>query len=399
MQRIGRVRFRHLHLPPVSGARRRNVHRDGAAGRGRARHLQPQGRPRPGRGDEIPRLQRPQTAAGRRSRRHLFRAHRMRRWRPGRAFPGAGAGCLSLARHPPHRPLGVDVEHEARRGAGAGDRHRRAGRAAGAAGAEGRPGRDRGEEGGGVFCAGGCAEHRPAAPHQGPPPEHVSPSDGGPDYLLSAAAVRERCAIVLEAAERGETRHFRVHPDRLDEAVARVVAVTRRRYPDLDVPFHRRWRHFTVGGVDRAALIAPGADPAERARARLDLAVVSVLLDAGAGPGWAYREAETGLAVSRSEGLAVASLRAMQAGLFSADPGNPWRADATALAAMTAERLGDAFQHGPDNPLGGLDGRALLLRRLGEVIAAAPRLFGEPARLGNLYDYWLSQRGGLPASE
>jgi hypothetical protein len=36
---------------------------------------------------------------------------------------------------------------------------------------------------------------------------------------------------------------------------------------------------------------------------------------------------------------------------------------------------------------------------LGEVIAAAPRLFGEPARLGNLYDYWLSQREGLPASE
>jgi hypothetical protein len=227
----------------------------------------------------------------------------------------------------------------------------------------------------------------------------VSPSEGYPDYLLSAAAVRERCAIVLEAAERGETRHFRLHPDRLDEAVARVIAVTRRRYPDLDVPFHSRWRHFTLGGVDRAALIAPGAGAAERARARLDLAIVSVLLDAGAGPGWRYREAETGLAVSRSEGLAVASLRAMQTGLFSADPGNPWRADATALAAMTAERLGHAFQHGPDNPLSGRDGRALLLRRLGEVIAAAPRLFGEPARPGRLYDYWLSRRGGLPAPE
>jgi hypothetical protein len=221
----------------------------------------------------------------------------------------------------------------------------------------------------------------------------------GVDYLLSAAAVRERCAIVLNAAERGETRHFRLYLDRLDEAVARVVAVTRLRYPDLDVPFHSRWRHFTLGGVDRAALIAPGADPAERARARLDLAIVSVLLDAGAGPGWAYREAETGLVVARSEGLAVASLRAMQAGLFSADPANPWRADAAALAAMTAEPLGRAFQHGPDNPLSGLDGRALLLRRLGEVIAAAPDLFGAPARLGRLHDCWLPQRGGLPASE
>jgi hypothetical protein len=227
----------------------------------------------------------------------------------------------------------------------------------------------------------------------------VSPGEGDPDYLLSAAAVRQRCAIVLTAAERGETRHFRLQLDRLDEAVARVVAVTRRRYPDLAVPFHSRWRHFTVGGIDRAALIAPNAEPAERARARLDLAIVSVLLDAGAGAGWQYREAETGLVVSRSEGLAVASLRAMQAGLFSADPGNPWRADAAGLTAMTEERLGRVFQHGPDNPLSGLDGRALLLRRLGEVIAAAPELFGEPARLGRLHDYWLPQRGGLPAPE
>jgi Protein of unknown function (DUF1688) len=204
---------------------------------------------------------------------------------------------------------------------------------------------------------------------------------------------------VMAAAERGETRHFRLHLDRLDEAVARTVSVTRRRYPGLDVPFHSRWRHFSAGGIDRAALVAADADPAERARARLDLAIISVLLDAGAGPSWHYREAETGLIVARSEGLAVASLRAMQAGLFSADPANPWRADAAALAAITAERLGHAFQHGPDNLLLGLDGRALLLRRLGEAVAAQPELFGHPARLGHLYDYWLPQRSELAAPD
>jgi len=226
----------------------------------------------------------------------------------------------------------------------------------------------------------------------------VSP-EGNPDYLLSAAAVRERCGIVLAAAKRGETRHFRLHLDRLDEAVERVVAVTRRRYSDLDVPFHSRWRHFSAGGIDRATSVAPGADPAARASARLDLAIVSVLLDAGSGPGWRYREAETGLVIARSEGLAVASLRAMQKGLFSADPGNPWRADAAALAAMTPDRLGEAFQHGPDNPLLGLDGRAALLRRLGEVAAGAPEVFGEPGRLGRLYDHWLPRRGELPAPD
>jgi hypothetical protein len=219
------------------------------------------------------------------------------------------------------------------------------------------------------------------------------------EYLRSAAAVRERCAIVFAAAERGETRHFRLAPERLDDAVARVVAVTHRRYPDLAVPFHSRWRHFDVGGIDRARLIAAGADPAERARARLDLAIVSVLLDAGAGPHWRYRERETGLVLARSEGLAVASLRAMQAGLFSGDPHQPWRADAAALRALSAERLGEALQHGPDNRPAGLDGRALLLRRLGETAAALPELFGSPARLGNLYDFWLPRHAGLAAPE
>jgi hypothetical protein len=227
----------------------------------------------------------------------------------------------------------------------------------------------------------------------------VSRGKGDPDYLLSAAAVRERCAIVLEAAERGETGHFGLYLDRLDEAVARVVAVTRRRYPDLDVPFHSRWRHFTVGGVDRAALVAPDANPAERARARLDLAIVSVLLDAGAGPAWRYSEAETGLVLARSEGLAVASLRAMQAGLFSADPANPWRADAAALVEIGADRLGTAFQHGPQNELAGIEGRASLLRRLGEAAENAPELFGRPARLGHLYDFCLPRSQGLPAPE
>jgi hypothetical protein len=227
----------------------------------------------------------------------------------------------------------------------------------------------------------------------------VSPGIADLDYLLSAAAVRKRCAIVLAAAERGETRHFRFDAGRLDDATRRVIAVTRRRFPDLQVPLHSRWRHFDVGGIDRAALIAPGADPAERARARLDLAIVSVLLDAGAGRGWNYREAETGLLLGRSEGLAVASLRAIQAGLFSADPARPWRADAAALAALTAERLGQAFQHGPGNLLLGIEARASLLRRLGEVALMAPELFGDPARLGHLHDHWLARRDRLSAPD
>ena len=94
------------------------------------------------------------------------------------------------------------------------------------------------------------------------------PSASEAGALLSAGAVRARCSIVSEAVERGETRYFRPVPGRFDEAVRRVVDVTRRRYPDLAVPFHSRWRHFSTGGIDRAALTAPGADATETARAR-----------------------------------------------------------------------------------------------------------------------------------
>jgi hypothetical protein len=216
-----------------------------------------------------------------------------------------------------------------------------------------------------------------------------------PDYLLSAAAVRDRCGRIYAAAKRGETPHFTLHPERLDRAADLVAEVTRRNYPDLRVPFHSRWRHFSVGGVDRAALVAPkgvdAADRAETARARLDLAIVSVLLDAGAGPGWRYREAETGQIFGRSEGLGVASFRAMQAGLFSADTAQPWRAGAVALAALTPEALGHAMQHRDDNAIAGFAGRVELLRRLGEVARDNPAVFGRPARLGHLYDYWSRQ--------
>jgi len=228
-----------------------------------------------------------------------------------------------------------------------------------------------------------------------------SANDGaaGAAALLSADAVRQRCEIVFAAAERGDTRHFRLELGRLGEAADHVAATTRRRYPDLAAPYHSRWRHFCAGGVDRAALVAAEAGSAEQARARIDLAVVSVLLDAGAGRGWGYREAETGQLWERSEGLAVASLRAMQQGLFSADPAAPWRADARSLARIGPERLAAAFQHGPQNKLLGLDGRAALLRRLGEVCAADPVRFGAPARPGHLYDYWRAKGRMLSASE
>jgi Protein of unknown function (DUF1688) len=207
--------------------------------------------------------------------------------------------------------------------------------------------------------------------------------------LFAPETIRQRSRDVLAAAEAGKTRHFRVDRARLDHAAALVEAATRRRYPTLHIPYHSRWRHFEAGGVDRAAELSAalaGRDTATCARARIDLAVVSVLLDAGAGPAWSYHEAATGARYTRSEGLGVASFRAFMAGAFSAQPDDPLRVDAAALARLDGERLAEVFQAGDDNRLVGLAGRAALLRRLGDVLASQRAIFGNQARPGALFD-------------
>ena len=207
--------------------------------------------------------------------------------------------------------------------------------------------------------------------------------------LLAPVTIRERSLNILDATSAGKTRHFRVDRARLDDAAALVEAATRRRYPALRIPYHSRWRHFEVGGVDRPAELTQalsGSSAAACARARIDLAVVSVLLDAGAGATWSYREAATGERYARSEGLGVATFRAFMAGTFSARRDEPWRVDAGVLAQIDAARLAEVFQVDNDNRLVGLDGRAALLRRLGEALLTQRHVFGQQARPGALFD-------------
>lgn len=208
--------------------------------------------------------------------------------------------------------------------------------------------------------------------------------------LLSARAVRERCAVVMAAVENGRSSFFQWNDAALPTAAAYVAETIRHDYPDLDVPYHSRWRHFEAGGIDRWQALSTHidvSDPLERARVAIDLVVPSVLLDAGAGPDWHYTEQRSGQTHGRSEGLALASLALFESGALSADPSHPLRSDASALSALATSMLAEVFQVSERNPLVGLQGRTSLLRRLGEVMAATPRVFGSPARLGNLADY------------
>ena len=221
-------------------------------------------------------------------------------------------------------------------------------------------------------------------------------------WLRTPEAVRTRSAMVLAAAEAGESAHFRVDQSRLDHAAEVVARVTREHYPDLAIPFHSRWRHFAPGRRDRWRECMEKLDPLDQddlARIRFDLVIPSVLLDAGAGEGWRWREPSTGEVFARSEGLALASLVLFERGLLSSHRSRPLRADAAALRALGASTLADAFQVSADNPLAGIEGRTLLLNRLGAAIELDPERFGHPARLGNLYDHLRAeaQDGRLPA--
>jgi hypothetical protein len=203
--------------------------------------------------------------------------------------------------------------------------------------------------------------------------------------LFSTSTTRARARTLLARARAGQSAHFAVHDEALPSVAHLVAQTTRSRYPDLKIPYHSRWRHFEAGSVNRRAWLdelQPGAsqDPVTL----IDLVVVSVLLDAGAGPTWAFKEARTGQVHTRSEGLGVASFHAFCNGLFSSDPAQPLRVDAQGLQRLNALQLAQAFQVNDTNPLVGLEGRVNLLRRLGKALSEQPEVFGSPARVGNL---------------
>ena len=206
--------------------------------------------------------------------------------------------------------------------------------------------------------------------------------------LMTAKAVRERCTEIYDIGLHGDLPWFDINPDRLEIAAQSVISEIQSAYPNLRVPFHSRWRHFEFDGADLWAKIADSAGLEGDARlvTEGDLAIVSVLLDAGAGPDWTYTDQATGLHLGRSEGLALASLRLFSSGLLSTDPGNPLQADAASLKSLSAETLGAAMQVGPENPLVGLEQRAALLRKLGGVLDDRPDLFRRDgaSRPGNL---------------
>lgn len=221
-------------------------------------------------------------------------------------------------------------------------------------------------------------------------------------YLRSTEAIRERSRQLFEKCLSDQLSHFRCDLTQLDHVAHYVIQVIQNNYPDLQIPFHSRWRHFSAGGIDRVAQFQQSLkdiSPLEQAKAKLDLAVISVLLDAGAGTAWKYAESQTGQIFQRSEGLAIASYHLFRQGGLSSDLNTPWQADAGGLQNFSLAQLSAGFQVSAQNPLVGLEGRVELVQQLGKALVAQPDLFGRTSpRPGGLVDYLLPQSKGKTLS-
>ncbi|MDZ4081819.1 MAG: DUF1688 family protein [Bdellovibrionales bacterium] len=213
------------------------------------------------------------------------------------------------------------------------------------------------------------------------------------DYLLSPVAIRDRAKAIYSRANEGKG-FFQIHEERFEPLVSFVMETIAKNYPLGNIPFHSRWGHFRAGGRDRVVDFKKEIahlDVLERARTEIDLVVTSVLLDAGAGAAWSYKEPGTGITTTRSEGLGVASLHMFRSGIMS-DSKKELRAEASGLRSLKPEDLEQHFQVSAANPLVGVHGRLGLLNSLAGAVEN--RNIFSTARPGALIDY-LKMRHGM----
>lgn len=208
--------------------------------------------------------------------------------------------------------------------------------------------------------------------------------------LRDPKTIRQQAHRILNLAKQDKLEYFALDQNKMTTTASYIIKVITQNYPNLDIPYHSRWRHFEAGGFDRIKQMLQTLSPisaTDFGKICYELVIISVFLDAGAGAVWRYKEQGTGTEYSRSEGLALASLDLYQSGIFSAHPRDPYRVDAQRLIAFTESDLARGFQVTATNPLEGVAGRVALLNQLGVLINEKPLYFGQDGRLGDFYTY------------
>ena len=213
------------------------------------------------------------------------------------------------------------------------------------------------------------------------------------EYILSAEAVRARATTMLSLCKEGKT-HFVFNNTKLDASIEPLGQLILARYPDPKaIPFHSRFRHFVVEGHDYLGDYSKHfpLEQLEILAMEIELCLVSVLVDAGAGADWKFKSLNTGKSYGRSEGLALASLELFFSGRLSSH-GKPGCVDADGLINFSQQDFEQVFQITSTNPMNGVAGRVKLLSDLGNLIKERPEVFAQN-RLGSFGDYVLAQMG------
>ena len=187
------------------------------------------------------------------------------------------------------------------------------------------------------------------------------------DYFFSGETIRKKSYEIYQLTLKNQTS-FILHEENLPLAADFVAGVIRENYPDLKIPYHCRYNHFQGINTPRLNLInkkLSSLSSDEQLKSLIDLTIVSVLLDAGAGSAWKYHDQELNIINNRSEGLALATMVMFQNGFFSDDHNRQLIVSSKKLKLISEQDLGTQMQVSANNPMDGLTGRTLLLQKLG----------------------------------
>ena len=215
-------------------------------------------------------------------------------------------------------------------------------------------------------------------------------------FIFSPLGIRTRAQEIYQLASQGRT-HFEIHEHKLPDVTDFVLQVIAANYPDKQVPYHSRWRHFEVGNQTQLHALqqySRNLDSLAKTKLGLDLILPSVLVDAGAGAEWTYRSSNS-KTVGRSEGLGLASLDMFLSGGFS-DRGNI-ETTAGGLKTVTIQRFKNFFKVDKSNPLLGVEGRVQLLQSLADAMLAQPLIFPNQ-RPSDLVDYFIEHYQYSPSA-
>lgn len=94
--------------------------------------------------------------------------------------------------------------------------------------------------------------------------------------LRSPETIRARCNQLYLRAIGGESEYFTVDLSKLNDCCDYVLSLAKQDFLTMAVPFHSRWRHLSLAGSERLSQL-------NSPEQQYELAIISVLLDAGAG--------------------------------------------------------------------------------------------------------------------